>query len=77
MAPALFIKSIDEAAKNARNAAAQCVIDAFGNELPQARLLCFLDDHDWESFKQGKATRGFFVGTHPKTRFFEGAPAIG
>jgi len=43
-----------------REAAAQRVIDAYGDKLPEARLLCFFDDQDWPKFKSNEATRGLY-----------------
>src|SRR5262249_53629348 len=38
----------------------QCLVDAFRDKLPEARLLCFFDDEDWSKFKAGRATRGLY-----------------
>jgi len=42
MQPTVKVKSEDAAVRSQREAAAQRVLDAFGNELPQTSLLCFL-----------------------------------
>src|SRR2546427_12928144 len=60
MPATIFIKSKNHVVEKQRHAAAQRVIDAYGNKLPEARLLCFFDDQDWRKYKQGMATRGLY-----------------
>jgi hypothetical protein len=68
----ICVKSKDETAKNQRCAAAQRVVEAFGDKLPEAKLLCFFDDEDWWKFKRGKATRGLYSPVDYD--LWEGAP---
>jgi hypothetical protein len=57
------VKSADVAVKADREATAKRVITRFGNRLPNARLLCFFDDNNWQPFKEyaGAANRGFYT----------------
>jgi hypothetical protein len=61
------VKSRDDAAKENRQAAAQRVLDEFGNGLPDLRLLAFFDDEDWSYFRQefGVSNRGFYAPIKP------------
>jgi hypothetical protein len=65
MAATVWVKSENVAIRAHRKAAAQRVLDHFGNQLPDRRLLCFLDDVDCLSFKDvcvfGKANRGLYA----------------
>jgi hypothetical protein len=63
MSLSLHVKSNDPAAEQVRREAAECVIREFGDELPDLRLLVFLDDEDCESLKShfGRANRGFYT----------------
>ena len=47
----LIVKSTDAAEERLRTATAQRALDCLGNELPDRRLLCFLDDEEWQTFK--------------------------
>lgn len=62
MAPTVIVKSEDIEVRARREAGAQRVIAQFGNQLPDLKLLCFLDDSDWRAFKDhfGEANRGFY-----------------
>lgn len=62
MPPTVVVKSNDEFVKKHTEGAASSVIAAFGDKLPEARLLCFFDDQDWMPFKEsfGLANRGFY-----------------
>ena len=57
------VKSYHDAAKAKRQAAAQRVVDEFGTELPDLRLLAFLDDEDWNYFRDqvGAGNRGLYT----------------
>lgn len=59
--PTLHAKSADAAVKRRRELLARRVVDCL-HELPNRRLLCFLDDEEWQSFKDvtGVANRGFY-----------------
>src|ERR1035438_6802133 len=59
--PTLHAKSAYAAVKWCRESLAQRVVDCL-HELPNRRLLCFLDDEEWQSFKDviGVANRGFY-----------------
>jgi hypothetical protein len=59
----LKVKSADAALRARREAAAKRVLDAFGDELPQTSLLCFLDDEDWQTLKDeaGASNRGLYT----------------
>ena len=63
------VKSTDVGVKSHREATAQRVITRFGNRLPNARLLCFFDDNDWQPFKEyaGAANRGFYTPVRETT----------
>lgn len=63
------VKSCDGAAKATRQAAAQRVVDEFGSELPDLRLIAFFDDEDWQPFKDhaGEENRGFYRPIKEKT----------
>jgi len=58
----LAVKSSDDVVKTRREAAAQRVVAYFGGQLPNRRLLCFLDDEEWQTLKDqyGIANRGFY-----------------
>jgi hypothetical protein len=73
----LTVKSTDVAAKRQREVTAHCVVDCLGHELPDRRLLCFLDDEEWQSFKdkKGIANRGFYSPVTATDRLWRGAPA--
>ncbi|HLM97698.1 MAG TPA: hypothetical protein VK335_00345 [Bryobacteraceae bacterium] len=62
MLPTLKVISADETVKKQREDAAQRVIACFGNRLPDVRLLCFLDDEDWQDIMvdTGPTNRGFY-----------------
>jgi hypothetical protein len=87
----LTVKSADDATKRHREAAAQRVLACLGDESPERRLLCFLDDEEWQEFKaaNGVANRGFYApvkasGPHWRIApryilqhvFFDGGPAF-
>jgi hypothetical protein len=57
------VKSYDGAVKANRQAAAQRVVDEFGNGLPDLRLLAFFDDEDWNYFRDelGASNRGLYT----------------
>lgn len=63
MEPSIVVKSEDPQAKTRRAKTARRVIAEFGDQLPNATLLCFFDDVDSESVKAeiGKANRGFYL----------------
>ncbi|OFV94621.1 MAG: hypothetical protein A3H28_00480 [Acidobacteria bacterium RIFCSPLOWO2_02_FULL_61_28] len=63
MPPTVNVKSDDITIKAWREAAAKSVIDHFGNQLPNLRLLCFFDDADCTYLKQiaGEANRGVYL----------------
>ena len=48
----LIVKTTDAMIREMREAAAQRVVDSFGNQLPDRRLLCFFDDEEWQTFKE-------------------------
>ena len=56
----MIVNSDSDTTKAHREAVAQRVIDHFGSELPDLRLLCFFDHNDWQALKdvKGKANRG-------------------
>jgi hypothetical protein len=58
----LTIKTTDDVAKERQQILAQRVLVYFGNQPSERRLLCFLDDQEWEAFKaeNGAANRGFY-----------------
>jgi hypothetical protein len=55
-------KAPEDSVRIAREAAAQTVITHFRTQFSDARLLCLLDDDDWQALKHevGIANRGFF-----------------
>ena len=57
------VKSDDVPTKARRKEAADRVIDRFGNQLPDLRLLCFFDDEDCTYLNQewGEAFRGVYL----------------
>jgi hypothetical protein len=59
----LEVKSCDKAVKLNHQAAAQRVLDEFGNSLPDLRLLAFFDDEDCSYFRQefGANNRGLYT----------------
>jgi len=76
MLPEVFVKATDDAAKHQRNATAQRVIECLRHQLPNRRLLCFLDDEEWRSFKDenGVANRGFYQPVTVPDSFWRNAP---
>lgn len=65
----LKVKSDDPAVRAQREAAAQRVLDYFGDSLPPSRLLCFLDDDDPPILRgeHGPANRGLYGPIHNGT----------
>jgi hypothetical protein len=63
MPPTINAKADDDAVKAQREKTAQRVIEQFGNQLPDRRLLCFFDDNDCQALKDclGVANRGFYA----------------
>ena len=61
--PKIEARSDDQATKRRREELARRVIASFENGLPDRRLLCFLDDRDWQDVKSGRdaASRGFYT----------------
>lgn len=57
------VKSSDDSVKVRRHVAAQSVLEEFGNQLPDLRLLAFFDDQDWDYFKRemGDSNRGLYT----------------
>lgn len=51
MPPTVKVKSNDAVTKVEREATAEQVLAHFGNRLPDLRLLCFMDNDDWQPFK--------------------------
>jgi hypothetical protein len=59
----LMVKSADEAVRTQREALARRTFDSLRLQSHDRRLLCFLDDEDWQAFKDqnGIANRGFYA----------------
>jgi hypothetical protein len=59
----LKVRAPEDSARRTREAAAQKVIAQFRAQASEARLLCLLDDEDWQALKQevGIANRGAFL----------------
>ena len=77
MRPKVVVKSKGDAVKSRREAIAERVIAAFGQQLPDLRLLCFFDDVDVEALKNGNATRGLYAPAqsdiwHPAPDYLQG-----
>src|SRR5712692_6363740 len=72
----LKVRSDNAAIKANRAAAAQRVIQYFGELPPEYRLLCFLDDEDWVGFKRdyGAANRGLYAPLKQNTFRFDRTP---
>src|ERR1700733_3953836 len=70
MLVAVEVKAPEDASKRDREAATQLVLDHFPRDLSDARLLCFLDDEEWQGLKRevGIANRGVFlpIGQGPR-----------
>ncbi len=69
MLPTVKVKSNDAVTKLEREATAQQVLAHFGNQLPDLRLLCFIDNDDWQPFRDyaGEANRGFYTPVKKST----------
>ena len=65
----LKVKSYEAVVMAQREAAAQLVLDHFGDRLPPSRLLCFLDDDDPPTLRgeRGAANRGLYGPIHDNT----------
>jgi hypothetical protein len=65
------VKTPDVTVKQEREDQAQKVIEAFGQSLPDVRLLCFFDDEECAHFKHemGKDNRAFHRSISDKTAF--------
>lgn len=72
---ALCVKSIDNAAKLQRRASAQRAVECPRHQLPDRRLLCFLDDEEWQALKHeyGAENRGLYTPVAPDL-FWRTAP---
>lgn len=59
----LIVKSTDDTVRKEREESAQRVVACVGCQAPGPRLLCFLDDVEWQAFKteNGIANRGFYA----------------
>ncbi len=70
----LKVKSTDDVVKRQRETTAQRVIECF--RLPDRRLLCFLDDEEWQSIQDeaGVANRGFYRLVTSPDSFWLNAP---
>jgi hypothetical protein len=71
----LFVKSTDDEVRLHREALARGVLDHLSLHAFERRLLCFLDDEDWHTFKKenGVANRGFYMSVRPAPGW-RGAP---
>jgi hypothetical protein len=69
-APTVYVKSSDPTTRRARETQVRQVLSLFEN-LPDTRLLCFLDDEDWLLFKYmlGQSNRGFHRPLSDQTAF--------
>jgi len=69
-APVVFVKSSDPTIRGARETQVRQVLSLLKN-LPDTRLLCFLDDEDWPLFKclLGQSNRGFHRPLSDQTAF--------
>ncbi|HEV2200934.1 MAG TPA: hypothetical protein VGR73_14030 [Bryobacteraceae bacterium] len=76
MPPTIEVKSPDDGIRAQREATAQRVINLHGDQLPDASLLCLLDDQDWQPFKAatGARSRGFYKPVRRKDSDWEMAP---
>jgi hypothetical protein len=72
----LIVKSTDNALKAQREAAADRVLASLGCQSPDPRLLCFLDDVEWQAFKaaNGVANGGFSAHVKPIDPLWRIAP---
>jgi hypothetical protein len=72
----LIVKADEQVARSQREMAAQRVLDCFGLQLPDRRLLCFLDSQEWQAFKteNGIANRGFYSRVKASHRHWRIAP---
>lgn len=63
MTPEVFVKTADDSANRQRSAAAHSVIECLRDQFPNRRLLCFLDDRDWQALKEefGAENRGLYI----------------
>jgi hypothetical protein len=59
----LIVKSTDDTVRKEREESAQRVVACLGCQAPGPRLLCFLDDVEWQAFKteNGIANRGLYA----------------
>jgi hypothetical protein len=66
------VRSVDASLCRKREATAERILAYFEGRLPDLKLLCFLDDVDWDSLKDiaGKANRGLFTRTKKSTRLW-------
>jgi hypothetical protein len=63
MSSTMKVKSEDSVVRAEWETAARRVLSQFGNQLPDLRLLCFLDNEEWQPFREyvGEANRGFYT----------------
>src|SRR5271169_2150777 len=59
----LIVKSTYDTVRKEREESAQRVVACVGCQAPGPRLMCFLDDVEWQAFKteNGIANRGFYA----------------
>jgi hypothetical protein len=72
----VFVKTTEEAARTQRYATAQRVIESLRQQLPACRLLCFLDDEEWQPYpdEDGVPNRGFYRPVAGNCSFWLQAP---